>query len=110
MTLADLLAVCAEHDLAEVDTIYVVLEYRDGESPLRTIERATRRCHLCLDRDDLEKSGGIFRCRDEIRCRYRARRRLGIPHRGRNGVPGAWAMLQDELAAAGRRPGVIGRR
>jgi hypothetical protein len=68
------------------------------------------RCHLCTARDGLKESGGLPWCRDEARCLYRARRRLNIPHKGKNGVPGAWDMLQAELAATGRRPGVIPRR
>jgi hypothetical protein len=85
--------------------------YRDGEDPLQAIARATRRCHGCqiLLGNDYVEAGGLAWCPDIVWCRYRSRLRLGVPKRGRNGEPGAWDMLQDELCAAGRRPGVIRR-
>lgn len=105
MTIEELLAVCAEHDVLAADLPHVFLQYRDGEGPLETIGRATRRCHLCqtlLGDDYVETAdNGLFWCPDLIMCKDRARERLHVPRRERRRI------LRDELHAAGRRPGVI---
>lgn len=111
MTLDEVFALCQEHDLADVEIVEALLDPWLEEDPLGAIERATARCHLCLERQGIERGAdGLWWCTDLPRCMYRARLRLGIPRKGGNGHPGASDFLRDDLARAGRRPGVVGVR
>jgi hypothetical protein len=60
-------------------------------------------CHLCCREKQVgfmveAATPGMWFCRDENQpmCLYIARRRLGIPHAGKNGRPGAGDLLKQD--------------